>query len=83
MTDHENLLVLAGWLVGNHWGQWGDIDGIERQDVFIRFGLAEEVIATEEDVEENRKFKVGDKLCKLTELGIAALTAWQEEGGGR
>lgn len=76
MTDHENLLVLAGWLIGDDWN-WYDIEGLERQEMLVKQGMIIEVTATEADVGKYSEFEVGDTICKLTELGKAARAAWR------
>ena len=75
MSDHDNLLALAGWLIGDL--DWDDIDGFDRQEALIEYGLAEEAIATEDDVGEFSEYVVGETFCRLTELGKAARAAWR------
>lgn len=78
MTDHENLLVLAGWLVDEDWTGL-DIDAPDRYEAIVQFGLGEEMIATEADANAEiveDEFHIGREICKLTELGKTARIAW-------
>ncbi len=48
---------------------WGiTMDGLEIQDLAVNLGLLVEEVATEEDIDEDSDFEVGDKMYKFTDV---------------
>ena len=86
MSDTQNLLRLADWLIQHLLDDCGgDLDGGDLQDKLVEHGLLQGRPATAEDCAEDwaQEYDVGDPIFVRTPLGNRARSAASEAEDGR